>query len=573
MFSPSFLFRLVFTGTLALVYIATPIGGQLIVGAQSMASPTLGQTNRGSQIILKKLSLPTGSTATVYSDGLAIIRGKDGTVEERRVRLQPDPLYPSELDKKRLAFDLTRPKPQRFVPSEVVVVFQTGVAGTDETFAVPSSELLALRKEKDRRALTAATVPAYTNDAATNEELAALGVDRSEHLFQAVSRSTLSTMHSRAQLASPQEQLLDFSNAYRLHISDASVQQAVLALSRLRSVTYASPNWIIDTMDVDRFPLGEKSVEQSRADAETLARHQATNGLPLSEIPSNYAVSSSLQSLLNAPGTNAIAAYDEVERHFHQLPGEGEIITDVSTGDLDDAVAGNTPGDPCAPYVSAYGPTTELIGGQRYINWPSMPLIPTYSADRKANLSGSAEVCGVDPYLGEVGLDFSVIAPLPHQRQRTNEMGLGATDLLGIAPGAKYRLVVPGQDNQQGLTGILDALLGAATQEPRPNVITASLGFGYDVYGMSGRYLESDRLARSLIAGIVHGENIVVCISAGDGTRLYTLAAIGPSGGSTATNLLRPDGTPTTLNDVAFTSVPSEISDSGAIDVGGCNAG
>ena len=40
-------------------------------------------------------------------------------------------------------------------------------------------------------------------------------------------------------------------------------------------------------------------------------------------------------------------------------------------------------------------------------------------------------------------LDFGVMAPLPHGNQRPATLGSGFTDLLGIAPGAQYRLVVP----------------------------------------------------------------------------------------------------------------------------------
>lgn len=123
-----------------------------------------------------------------------------------------------------------------------------------------------------------------------------------------------------------------------------------------------------------------------------------------------------------------------------------------------------------------YGPTTIVQGGQRYLNMPSMPLIPTYTADANGNLNGDGEVCGVDPFLVEVGLDFSVMAPLPHDQQRPGEIGSGFTDLLGIAPGADYRLVVPAS-NAPTNADIDAALLAAALQSPHPDVITASLGF------------------------------------------------------------------------------------------------
>ena len=72
-----------------------------------------------------------------------------------------------------------------------------------------------------------------------------------------------------------------------------------------------------------------------------------------------------------------------------------------------------------------------------------MPLIPTYTATSSGVLDPTGETCGDDPSLTEVGLDFSIMAPLPHDQQRPGETGTGLTDLLGIAPGASYRLVVP----------------------------------------------------------------------------------------------------------------------------------
>ena len=306
-------------GMLAVVSIVTVVGNQrpIRASAQTMSAsmPTLGNNVR---IVFKNLSLPSGKTATVYSNGRATIRSRGGDVEERLVRMQPDAHDPSQVDKRRLVFDLSRPRQEPFVAGQVVVVFRDGVRGTRETFALASSTLMSLRKSKARHTLSIEGVPLYTNDAATNEELAAVGVDLSEHLFQGFSRSTLSSMFARAQAASPQEQLLDFSNAYRLHITDASVQQAVSAISKLPSVAYVSPNWIVSTMNVDPIPLDQRAIEQSRSDAEALASHSRIS-IGQSELPTNYAISASEQSLLNAPGVDAIAAYDEIRRRFHEF--------------------------------------------------------------------------------------------------------------------------------------------------------------------------------------------------------------------------------------------------------------
>ena len=63
-------------------------------------------------------------------------------------------------------------------------------------------------------------------------------------------------------------------------------------------------------------------------------------------------------------------------------------------------------------------------------------------------------------------------------------------------------------------------------QSPRPDVITASLGFGFDQYGLPGRYLEDDPLTEAIVQAIVHS-GVAVCISANDGIR---------SGNTTATH-------------------------------------
>ena len=236
-----------------------------------------------------------------------------------------------------------------------------------------------------------------------------------------------------------------------------------------------------------------------------------------------------------------MGAFAELARRFGQLPGQGVRITNVSVGDLTDQAMADK-GD---SWVQFFGPTTRVIAGQRYLDYPSLPLIPTWTSDERGRLDPRGTVEFVDPNLGEILLDFSVMAPLPSDRQRPEARGDGLTDLLGIAPGAEYRLVVP---KDPTISNIYTALLAAAAQQPSPDVITASLGFGFDAVGYPGRYLEDDPIGQSVIASIVQ-KGIVVCISSNDGTRLYTPTAIGPDGGSAATDRLRPGETPTSTAD------------------------
>ncbi|HEY4019556.1 MAG TPA: hypothetical protein VGM75_12760, partial [Pseudonocardiaceae bacterium] len=334
-----------------------------------------------------------------------------------------------------------------------------------------------------------------------------------------------------------------------IHLHGGDPTTAAATLRATPGIAYAEPDQVIST-------------ESTGGTALPSWVGKATQAPAASGLPSNYGLTSSLQSFLNAGGVNAEGAYSAIQNKFGQLPGAGELITNVSIGDLTDqsmAAAGDN-------YVKSYGPTTIVQNGQRYLDLPSMPLIPTYTASPAGTLDPTGSAEQEDPSMGEVMLDFGVMAPLPHNDQRAGATGTGATDLLGIAPGAQYRLVVPQQPTTDQLPV---ALLAAARQNPRPNVITASLGFGTDAQGFPGRYLEDDPIEQAVIAAIVQEYHIVVCISANDGTRLYTPTAVGPDGGSTPTDVTRDPSKTTDINDDANSTTPSQILDSGAIAVGG----
>ncbi|MDQ6825815.1 MAG: hypothetical protein M3Z14_01270 [Candidatus Eremiobacteraeota bacterium] len=121
-----------------------------------------------------------------------------------------------------------------YAENYVLVVFRDGVSRTRDNLAITPAELRAFREAKTVADRIMAT-PHYTNDGATNTTLAELGVDRSERLFQRIKPMNQKTG-------------LNFSNAYGLHVTLASVPQAVAALRHLQSVVYASPNWDVSPM-------------------------------------------------------------------------------------------------------------------------------------------------------------------------------------------------------------------------------------------------------------------------------------------------------------------------------------
>ena len=505
-------------------------------------------------VAYQNLSLPGGRHATVYTDGLAEVSGvtKDGKLgtEFRWIPLLgSDGAAPGLPSKNQIAADLASGPAARYRPDEVVAVYRDSVTAPN-SFSAPATTHAA------------AAVPHYTSDAALNSTLAGLGVDRSRQLFTGQDVSQLSAQRAAASQALGRP-LLDFAHAFVLHLNAASVPAAVTALRANPNIAYAAPNWTV--VPTDTRPVNVSSDAMRAAVAAAAAQVQAqpaANG-----VPANFALTSSAQSLLNRPGVNVVPAYSALAQRYHQLPGQGETITNVSLGTLDDASAAANPADPCSQLVNAFGPTTEVIGGQRYIDWPSMPLIPTYTSDAASHLDPTGESCGDDLGLVEIGLDFSMMAPLPHDVQRPEALGSGLADLLGIAPGANYRLVVPSTPGG-AVTDVDAAFLAAAQQTPRPDVITASLGFGFDQFGFSARYLEDDPVTESIIATIVHSYHIVFCVSGGDGLRSFTNAPVPPSGGSVATNVIGPRGTPSSIGDVGFSAAPSLDFDSGAIDVG-----
>jgi hypothetical protein len=358
-----------------------------------------------------------------------------------------------------------------------------------------------------------------------------------------------------AAMAGAQSNQLDLSRAYVVGLGASDPLAAARRLRSAAGVRYAVPNWFVSPMNTEprHIPANALRAAAAAAPAANAEVHAAA-------LPGNAGIAQSIQSYLNANGVDALGAYAEIRSRFGQLPGAGTVITNVSLGDLTDqsmADAGDI-------YVQIYGPTTVVQGGQRYLDFPSLPLIPTYTADLSGALNPLGSVEGVDPNLGEVLLDFSVMAPLPHDRQRPGEQGQGYLDLLGIAPGASYRLVVP---QEPTIANILVAMMSAAHQSPRPDVVTASVGYGFDGYGFPGRYLEDDPLSLAVVQAIVQS-GTVVTISANDGLRLFTNAAVGPDGGAAPTDLA-PAGSATSVADDSTSSTPTLLPDSGAIAVGG----
>jgi hypothetical protein len=562
-----------------LTCVSSPIWGTDMARADTLSQPRSAYA----------IKLMNGSTATVFSDGSVKIISKDPRTGEPGVaftRLRPSMeigvvgedggssqaraasqgLFARQLQASLQLNKVAQSNSRPFIPNSLIIVYRSGITAPDTISVVPK-QLSQLRSRASSLQSGDSAIPTYTNDAFINVRLAKLGVDASDRLFQQMSKSSLESFQAGVDSGYGNPSV-DLANVYRLHLTNSSVENAILLLSNLPSVAYVTPDWLVGDTAEGALPVTNKPAQALQS--QPLPPIDDALAMTGRFIPKNYAVANSSQSLLNAPGLDAVAAADEIESLLHQLPGTGEIVTDVSLGDLDDASASTDPKNPCNPWVAQYGPTTVLQGEQRYLDWPSLPLIPTYVSDRKGALNGKGEVCGVDPELSTVGRDLSVMAPLPDDDQRAgaSSAGQGYADLLGIAPGAQYRLVVPGGAAPTSFGEALAAFLAASMQTPRPDVITSSIALSFAGQGFPDRYLEDDPIAQKLISSIVK-DGIVVCLPSGDGLTPDTPAAVGPSGGSAATNIAGPGQVITRTWDLALSTQPALLKDSGAIDVGG----
>lgn len=529
----------------ASVLVSAALTVPMLAGAGSVtaAPPTVpGPTSAGTD-----LTLPNGDRALVDEHGRAVVVAPDGSVTYRQ--LHDEPVYGggplgARPDKDEMIAQLSRATTQPYAPGEVVVVFaesvQVSAAAHHESPTGASEET------------------AFTGDRTTDDVLSRLGTQQLQRILAPPSDGSWQLAQAAAEQATGQA-LLDLDRAYRVQLNGADARDAAAALLALPTVEFASPAWTVAAPRTSSVAVPDAVVTSA-------ARAAATPSVPAggsNALPPNYGLVANAQSHWNSPGLDAASAYHQIVDRYGELPGEGEIITTVGIGPVT-----SDPSGPCAGDVDFFGPTTTVIDGQRYLDLPAMPLVPTYTADASGALDPLGEACpGTDPFLQNVGLSLSVMAPLPHDQQRPEATGEGLTDLLGLAPGADFRLVVPASKTAT-IADLAGALVGASLQEPAPTVITASASIGGEAFGFPSRYLEDDPLLRSVITTIVHGRGITVAAAAGDGTTTRTPAAIGPSGGAVAVDVAEPGTFVTRLSDLTLSTAPSSIPDSGAIAVG-----
>lgn len=395
-------------------------------------------------------------------------------------------------------------------PGSVLVAFRAPVSATHGRIRTTAAgarraglPALAVKNDTDR----------------VNRILAGLHATSVSHLFTNIPANKLEAARAKAMRATGRY-LTDLTQMYRVtfakSINDGEaanrLQTSGLVWTALPDMRYKVPRH--DTVTA---PAGPTPVSADNA------------ALTASTLPPNYSYATDGQSYHDAASNNLTGGVTAIAKAFGQQPGQGETITNISLGTIDDT-------------------STVLEGGQRFLEQSGFPKIPTFLSHEacvgqacQVSLDGSGT--NTDDGQGdltEVLLDFSTMAPPPRGDARVpNPQTPGQLgEILGGAYGANFRLINPLVNSTDDFFA---AFLGAAfLQTPAPSVITASIGNGLPPGAFPDDEFEASTAIRDIVTTLTFGADIFVTISAGDGQTDTDTA--GPPNGTSGPYNLAPAG-------------------------------
>ncbi len=404
--------------------------------------------------------------------------------------------------------------------------------------------------------------------AALNQTLTSLGTTSIEHLFTNLPADQLNAARARAEAATGRF-VTDFTQVYRVTYNPTvNSGAAANALAQSPLLSSAMPDWKY-TVPHSGARLSKAQIKRARAALTRARKASAPTTSSAATLPPNAAYRSDAQSYLDAASDNVTGAAAMIAKRFGQQPGQGEVVTNISLGNVNNQ-------------------STVLQNGQRYIVQAGYPKIPVWLSSQTCTTNpDNTQTCSItlDPsgttqddqgdFL-EVNLDFSQMAPPPVGDPRiVNPAPPGNGQLLGEAYGANYRLINP---KVNGTDGFLAAFFGSVfLQTPKADVVTASIGSGFSIGGFSDYYFENEALIHDAVTTLVQGADTFVSISAGDG-QTETSVAMNPNGLTEPTNVTTDPTVPVDLDDpnlwanpafsYGLTVEPVAVLDSGANDAG-----
>jgi hypothetical protein len=435
-------------------------------------------------------------------------------------------------------------------PGEALIAFKTPVSVVNNRFVENAS---------------GAADP--TQITALNQTLTTLGTTSVAHLFTNVPADALNAARARAESATGQF-VTDFTQVYLITYNPAvNSGAAANTLAQSPLLSSAMPDW--------KYTVPHSGSHMSKAQikralrASARARTAQAGSPSAAALPPNAAYRTDAQSYQDAASNDVTGAAAMIRSKFGQQPGQGEVVTNISLGNVNDQ-------------------STVLQNGQRYIVQAGYPKIPVWLSSQNCTTNADGtQTCTItlDPtgttgddqgdFL-EVNLDFSVMAPPPLGDPRiVNPAPPGNGQLLGEAYGANYRLINP---KVNGSDGFIAAFLGSVfLQTPKADVVTASIGDGFAIGGFSDYFFEQEPLIHDAVTTLVQGADTFVSISAGDG-QTDTNVAMNPNGLTGPTNVTTDPNALVDINDpaawanpnysYALTVEPQVVIDSGANDAG-----
>ena len=382
--------------------------------------------------------------------------------------------------------------------------------------AKPGEAIVAFKAPVASKGNQVTPAGATSNEVAqVNSVLDGLHTVSVQHLFSNLPTAKLNEARQKAMQAT-NRYITDFSQVYLVKFDQAiNAGEAVNRLAQTSLVSSAMPNWVLQAPSHEDKSLTTPAAQAQAQRQSRLAEPQAqANGIKL---PPNYSYATDGQSYHDAASNNVTGAFAMLQKQYNQMPGQGEFITNISLGNIDDS-------------------STVVENNQRYLEQRGYPKIPVALSSETCDANN---VCTIklDPTattqddqgdLTEVMLDFSVMAPPPRGDSRVpNPQAPGQLgEILGAAYGANYSLINPLTNTTNNFFA---AFLGAGfLQNPTPDVITASIGNGYP-FGFSDNFFEQSQMIFDAVAIMVNGLDIFVTISAGDG-QSDTAAAMNPNG-------------------------------------------
>ena len=418
----------------------------------------------------------------------------------------------------------------RGAPGSAIVAFNTPVQAANGQFAAaPSSQA-------DPAALSA-----------LNATLAAIGATSVEHLFTNLPADELAgrpRAGEAADRASPSPTSRRSTRSPTTRRSTPGTAANDLAKSKL--VSSAMPDWIfIKPTDPAKLTRAQRKRALRRARDGAGGRPGAAAraaGLQRRVAAQERGLPSTTRSPTRTPPpTTSPAPRRCSARSFGQQPGQGEVVTNISLGNVDNN-------------------STVLQNGQRYIVQAGYPKIPVWLSDRTCTPTARAPrpapsrsirtgTTGDDQgdFL-EVNLDFSVMAPPPLGDPRiVNPAPAGNGQLLGEAYGAQLPPDQPeGQQHRQLRRRVprrrVPADAEGQRRSPRRSATASAIG------GFSDYFFEDEAIIHDVVTTLVDGRDIFVSISAGDG-QTDTQVAMNPNGLTEPTKVTTDPTMPVDIDD------------------------